>query len=89
MQANATRSEDYDWRHTKVLLLIDPAFKELHGIYEPAITHRNNQINRVEVFLTIKAPCQICFMVGDGMKVEAQRASEPEYLLLVAHLKVQ
>jgi hypothetical protein len=69
--------------------LLDIVFKKLHSIHEVALCHRNDQINGVEVFLTIKASCQICFMVCGGMKVEAQWASEPEYLLLVAHLKVQ
>jgi hypothetical protein len=69
--------------------LLYTVFKKPHSIHEVALCHRNDQINGVEVFLTIKASCQICFMVCGGMKVEAQWASEPEYLLLVAHLKVQ
>jgi hypothetical protein len=28
-------------------------------------------------------------MIGGGMKVIAQRASEPEYLVVVLHLKIQ
>jgi hypothetical protein len=69
--------------------LLDTVFKKLHSIHEVALCHRHDQINGVEVFLTIKAPCQICFLVGGGMKVEAKRASEPEYLVLVLHLKIQ
>jgi hypothetical protein len=57
--------------------LLDIVFKKLHSIHEVALCHHNDQINGVEVFLTIKASCQICFMVGGGMEVEAQRALEP------------
>ena len=57
--------------------LLYTVFKKLHGIHEVALCHCDDQINGVEVFLTIKASCQICFMVGGGMEVEAQRTSEP------------
>jgi hypothetical protein len=70
-------------------LLLQTFFKILHSLHEVALCHRNDQINGVKVFLTIKASCQVCFIVGGGMKVEAQRASEPEYLVLVSHFKVQ
>jgi hypothetical protein len=69
--------------------LLDIVFKKLHSIHEVALCHRNDQINGVEVFLTIKAPCQICFMIGGRMKIVAKRATEPEYFLMIAHLKIQ
>jgi hypothetical protein len=86
---NAARSEDYHWQRKKVYLLINPVFKELHGIHEAAFSHRHDQINGVEVFLTIKTSCQVGFMVGGGMKVAAQRATEPQYCVYVAYLKAQ
>jgi len=86
---NAARSEDFNWQRKKVYLLINPVFKEFHGIHEVAFSHRHDQIDGVEVFLTIKTSCQVCFMVGGGMKVAAQRAAEPQYCVYVAYLKVQ
>ena len=79
----------YPWQRKKVFLLINTVFKELHGIHEAAFSHRDNQINGVEVFLTIKTSSQVGFMVGGGMKVAAQRASEPQYCVYIAYLKVQ
>jgi len=69
--------------------LIGPAFKELHGIQEATITHRHNQINRVEVFLTIKTSGQVGFMICGSMKALAQRTSEPEHFVIVSQLKIQ
>jgi hypothetical protein len=37
--------------------------------------------------LTIKTSRQIGLMIGGGMKVVAQGASESEYLVIVAHLQ--
>jgi hypothetical protein len=68
--------------------LIDPAFKELHGIQKAAITHRHNQINRVEVFLTIKTSCQVCFVICGSMKSLTQWASEAEHFAMVSQLKI-
>jgi hypothetical protein len=68
--------------------LIDPAFKELNGIQEAAITHRHNQINRIEVFLTIKASGQVGFMICGSMKSLTQWASEPEHFAMVSQLKL-
>jgi hypothetical protein len=76
-------------RHEIYLLLIDAVFKDFDGIKEAALSRRHNQINRVEVFAAIKASCQICFMIGGGMKVVAQRAAEPEQLMVVLHFNVQ
>jgi hypothetical protein len=85
---NAARSRICNWQGNRDYLLIDSDFKYLHGIHEAAFTHRHDQINRVEVFLAIKASCQVGFMVGGGMKVVAQRASEPEPVTCVAYLKI-
>jgi hypothetical protein len=71
------------------LLLIDTVFKDFHCINEAAISHRNDQINRIEVYLTVKASCQVRFMICGGLKAVTQRASEPEYFVVVAHLKIQ
>jgi len=79
----------YHWQRKKVYLLINTVFKELHGIHEAAFSHRYDQINGVEVFLTIKASCQIGLMISGRMKVVAQRASEPEEFVVVTHLKIQ
>ena len=65
------------------------SFKDFDCIKEAAISHRNDQINWIEVFTAVKASCQIGFMIGGSMKVVAQRASEPKYLVIVTHLKVQ
>ena len=67
----------YHWQRKKFYLLINAVFKELHGIHEAAFLHRHDQINGVEVFLTIKTSSQVCFMFGGGMKVAAQRAAKP------------
>jgi hypothetical protein len=64
-------------------------FKDFHCIQKSAISHRNDQINGVEVFVAVKASGQVGFMIGGRMKVAAQRASEPEYVVVVLHLKVQ
>ena len=71
------------------LLLIDAVFKDFHCIKESAIFHRNDQINRIEVYLAVKASCQVGFMIYGGMKVIAQRAPEPEYFVVILHLKIQ
>jgi hypothetical protein len=71
------------------LLLVDTVFKDFHCIKEAAIFHRNDQINRIEVYPAIKASCQVGFMIGGRMKVIAQGALEPEYFVIVAHLKIQ
>jgi hypothetical protein len=68
--------------------LFDPALKELHGIQEAAVAHRHNQINRVEVFLTIKTSGQVSFFICSSMKSLTQRASEPEHFAMVSHLKI-
>ena len=67
-----------------VLLLIDPAFKELHGIQEATIPHRHNQINRVEVFLTIKTSGQVGVLICGSMKSLTQGTPEPEYFAVVS-----
>jgi hypothetical protein len=68
--------------------LINPAFKELHGIQEATITHRHNQINRVEVFLTIKTSGQVCFMISGSMKALTQRTSEAEHFVIVSLFEI-
>ncbi len=79
----------YHWQRSKVDLPINTIFKELHGIHKAAISHRHDQVNGVEVFLTIKASCEVGSMIGGRMKIVTQRALEPEYLVVVAQLKIQ
>ena len=86
---NTARSKIYRWQRKKVSLLIDPVFKEFHGIHEAAFSHRHDQVNRVEVFLAIKTSCQIGFMICGCMKAMTQRTSEPEHFLAVLYLKIQ
>jgi len=68
--------------------LIGPAFKELHGIQEATFSHRHNQINRVEVFLTIKTSGQVGFMICGSMKTLTQGTSEAEHFAAVSQLKI-
>jgi hypothetical protein len=70
------------------LLLIDAFSKGFHGVLEATIFHRDDQINGVEVLFAIKTSCQVGLVICGGMKVVAQRASEPEYLVVVSQLKV-
>jgi hypothetical protein len=68
---------------------MEAVFEHFHRLQEVAVSHGHHQINGVEVFSAIKASCQIGFMIGGGVKVAAQRAAEPEQLMVVSHLKVQ
>jgi hypothetical protein len=79
----------YGWHRNEVHLLIDTIFKELDGIHEAVICHCHDQINGVEVFLTVKASCEVGLMIGCRMKIVTQRASESEYFVVIAQLKVQ
>jgi hypothetical protein len=65
------------------------SFKDFDCIKEAATFHRHDQINRIEVIFAVKASCQVGLVIGGRMKVVAQRASEPKYLVIVTHLKVQ
>ena len=75
-------------RHGVYLLWIDAVIKDFHSIKEATVSHRHNQINWVKVFTAVKASCQIGFVIGGSMKAVAQRALEPEYFMVVSHLKV-
>ncbi len=85
---NTAKSRIWNWQRNRGYLLIDSIFKYLHGIHKAAFTHRHYQINRVEVFLAIKTSCQVGHMIGGGMKVVAQRTSEPEPVAYAAYLKI-
>ena len=76
--ANRWGNRISNWKREQYQLRIDSVFKYLYCINEAAISHRNDQIDRIEVLLAVKASCQIGFMVRGRMKVVAQRASEPE-----------
>jgi hypothetical protein len=69
--------------------LIDVIFERFHGIYEGTIFNGHKQINRVEIFLAIKASCQVGFRIGSGVKVETLRTLKTEYLVRVSHLEIQ
>jgi hypothetical protein len=71
------------------VLSIDSVFKNFHCIYKAAIAHRDNHINRVEVFLAVEASRQICFVIDSRMEIVAQGAAEPDCFVVVLHLKVQ
>ncbi len=49
----------------------------------------NDQINRIEVFFAVKAPCQVRFEIGGRMKIVAKRAPELESFGIISHLKIQ
>jgi hypothetical protein len=71
------------------VLSIESVFKDFHCIYKAAITHRDNHIDRIEVFLAFEASGQICFVIGSRMKIVTQGATEPDSFAVLFHLKVQ
>jgi len=70
-------------------LRFNHVFEDIHGLYKAAVTHRYHQIDRVEVFLAIKASCQVSYRVGGGVEVVTKGASEPEPLAAVFHFQIQ
>ena len=64
-------------------------FKELDCLDESAIIYCHNQVYGVEVFFAIKTSCQVGFMIGGCMEVEAQRAAEPEHVMCLFRLQVE
>jgi hypothetical protein len=80
---DAARSKDDDWQRKKVSLRIDSVFKYFHGIFKAAFSHRHDQVNGIEVLLTIKTSSQIGFMLCGGMKAMTQRAPESEHFVAV------
>ena len=71
------------------MLSIESVFKDFHCIYKAAITHRDNHIDRIEVFLAFEASGQIFFVIGSRMKIVTQGATEPDSFAVLFHLKVQ
>jgi len=71
------------------VLSIESVFKDFHCIYKAAITHGDNHIDRIEVFLAVEASGQICFVIGSRMEIVAQGATEPDCFAVLLHLMVQ
>ena len=53
------------------------------------MVHRHNQVYGVKILLAIKASCQVGFMIGGCMEVEAQRTAEPEYVMCLFRLQIE
>jgi len=57
--------------------------QSFHRIDEDAICNGDDQINRIEVFLAVKATCQIGFRICRCMEVIAQGAAKAQRNSLV------
>jgi hypothetical protein len=71
------------------VLLIYSVFEEVYGLEKAALLHRYDHIYWVEIFVAIETSCQVGFMIGGRMEVEAQWAAEPEYIMCIFDIELE
>jgi hypothetical protein len=77
-----------DWQPEEDLRF-NRVFQNFYRLHKAAVPRGDYHIDRIEVFFAVKAPGQVCFVIGGCMEVLANRASEPEHFSAVSYFKIQ